>query len=273
MVAKANIHLYTTFYNEKNEHRRSELIEALTRNCQLNNITSVTIFNEGSSLKKISPSKIFEIPVDRRPNYSDFTEFINSKPKNNDIHIIANTDIYFDENIGVLLFIELKNTCFALGRWDTTESLKPELYNHNDSQDVWVFRGSINSELNSNYPLGVPRCDNRFMFDLEEVGYKVLNPAFSIKAFHLHEGQVHVVYKDGDNTYNIQPPYRYKYPHNLYNLFHTFMFNLKSPYKLGSYRYDLKKVNGWMPIRIYRGFFRLLTGRDPSLIGYDISQK
>lgn len=265
------IFLYTTYYNEKNKDRRTELQEAIRRNSFLKEIASVTIFNEGDSLININPDKIHEILVPNRPTYSDFIAHINAQNQDDAIHIIANTDIFFDEHIGVLSKIALENICLALGRWDTTESLKPVLYNHNDSQDAWVFKGKIKSGLKPNYPLGVPRCDNRLMYDLEEAGYTVLNPSFSIRAYHLHKGQVHVVYTEDDNKYQIAPPYRYKYPHNLYGFVKTYLFNLTSSHKLGSYKYDIKKANRWIPIKIYRFLLRKITGKEMSLIGYDKS--
>ena len=167
-----------------------------------------------------------------------------------DIHIIANTDIYFDTNIEVLQHINLKDTCLALSRWDTADTIKPKLYNRNDSQDVWIFKGPTKQRLKADFPLGVPRCDNRLMYQLQEAGYKVLNPAFSIKSFHVHEGQRALVYTEEDNSYNIKPPYGYLYPHNVYGFWKTCFFNLKHKEQLGAYHYDAKKLNNWWVIRL-----------------------
>ena len=60
----------------------------------------------------------------------------------------------------------------ALSRWDTADTIKPKLYNRNDSQDVWVFKGPVKPELKANFPLGVPRCDNKLHFELQEAGYR-----------------------------------------------------------------------------------------------------
>lgn len=263
------IFLYTTFYNEKNLDRRSELEEAIRINSSLSPISKIYVFNEGDNLSSINPKKIVDIPISSRPTYLDFIKHINSNNPQDNIHLIANTDIFFDQNIEVLNRIELKDICLALGRWDTTEVDKPVLYDHNDSQDVWVFKGEIKKELLSNYPLGVPRCDNRFMYDLELAGYQVRNPAFSIKAYHLHKGQVHVVYSEEDNTYHIKGPYRYLYPHNQYSFIKTIMFNLQNKNKLGSYKYDIKKVNQWLILKVWRRIYKLVLGREFPLIGYD----
>ena len=265
----SQIHLYTTFYNEKNLNRRSEIEKAIRINFNLSAISKLIVFNEGDSIAHLAPSKIQELFINKRPTYKDFINHINTNSSPGDIQIIANTDIYFDTNIEVLQHINLKNICLALSRWDTADTIKPRLYNHNDSQDVWVFKGPVKPELKANFPLGVPRCDNKLLFVLQEAGYKVLNPAFSIKVFHIHKGQRALVYTEGDNIYNLKPPFRYLYPHNLYGFCKTLYFNYKHKEKLGAYRYDIKKVNFWWPVRLLRKILEVLTRKKMSLIGYN----
>jgi len=264
----SNIHLYTTFYPELIPDRLWELLESLKKNIKNSSIKSITVFNEGGGLSAFKSSKLQIIPVKQRPTYKDFINHINSNSNPDNIHIIANTDIYFDKNIEVLKHINLKDTCLALSRWDTTETKKPKLYNHNDSQDAWIFKGPIKHSLQADFPLGVPRCDNRLMYQLQEAGYEVLNPAFSIKAFHMHKGQRALVYTEGNNTYNIKPPYRYLYPHNLYGFWKTYFFNLKYREKLGSYRYDVKKLNNWWVVRLPRKILEVIFNKKMPLIGY-----
>jgi len=261
--------LYTTYYKEDNNYRKNELLTCLKINISNTAISKIIVFNEGDSIAHIAPGKIEEVFINKRPTYQDFINYINANSNTDDIHIIANTDIYFDKNIEVLKHINLKVTCLALSRWDTADTIKPKLYNHNDSQDVWVFKGHIKPELKANFPLGVPRCDNKLLFELQEAGYSVLNPAFSIKVFHIHKGQHALVYTEGDNIYNLKPPFRYLYPHNLYGFCKTLYFNYKHKEKLGAYCYDIKKVNFWWPVRLLRKILEVLTRKKMSLIGYN----
>ena len=263
------IHLYTTYYKEDNNYRKNELLTCLQNNISNKAISKIIVFNEGESIAYLEPNKIEEVFIDKRPTYQDFINYINTNSSSDDIHIIANTDIYLDKNIEVLKHINLKDTCLALSRWDTADTIKPKLYNHNDSQDVWVFKGPIKHTLQADFPLGVPRCDNRLMYQLQEAGYKVLNPAFSIKSFHVHEGQRALVYTEEDNSYNIKPPYGYLYPHNLYGFWQTLYFSHKHQEKLGAYCYDIKKVNFWWPVRLLRKILEVLTRKKMSLIGYN----
>ena len=263
----SHIHLYTTFYNDKNLERQEELVTCINNNIENHYIATFTVFNEADSIPIKSP-KLRGILIKKRPTYKDFIELINAHTTEDDIHIIANTDIYFDKNIEVLKHINLKDTCLALSRWDTADTIRPKLYNRNDSQDVWIFKGPIKQQLKANFPLGVPRCDNRLLFELQEAGYKVLNPAFSIKSFHIHKGQRALVYIEGDNLYNIKPPYCYLYPHNLYGFFKTPFFNLKHKGQLGAYKYDIKKLNKWWVIRLSIKTLEVMFNKKMPLIGY-----
>jgi len=263
------IHLYTTFYPEQKAVRLKELEQCLANNLKNPALTRVTVFNEGGDLSAFKAEKLQIIPITKRPTYKDFFEHINAQNDNEAIHIIANTDIYFDAHIAVLQYLDLKDKALALARWDTTEARRPQLYNKNSSQDVWIFKGPIKSALQADFPLGVPRCDNRLLYELEQAGYTVLNPAFSIKSYHIHKGQRALVYTEEDNVYEIPPPYRYKYPHNWLGWWATLWFNRTHEVKLGAYRYDLKKLNRWWVIRLPRKILEIITNKSMPLIGYD----
>ena len=260
--------LYTTYYKEDNNYRRNELLTCLKINISNTAISKIIVFNEGDSIAHLAPGKIEEVFIGKRPTYQDFINYINANSNTDDIHIISNTDIYFDKNIEILKYINLKDNCLTLSRWDTTDIKKPRLYNRNDSQDVWIFKGPIKNNLKANFPLGVPRCDNRLLYDLQKAGYTVLIPAYSIKSFHLHKRHVAKLYTDDDNFFEIEPPFRYIYPHNLFGFWETCFFNLKHKEQLGAYHYDIKKLNNWWVVRLPRKLIEVLTTKKLPLIGY-----
>lgn len=268
VISMNHIHLYTTYYPENKPERRQELLSCLQRNLNNTALHRVTVFNEGGDVSAFSSDKLEVINIKKRPLYQDFFKYINAQSSADAIHILANTDIYFDSNIAVLQHLDLNNTCLALARWDTTETKRPLLYNVNRSQDVWIFKGPIKSTLVADFPLGVPRCDNRLLYELQNAGYRVLNPAFSIQAFHIHKGQRALVYTEDDNVFKIAAPYRYLYPHNVYGFWQTLYFNLSHQPKLGAYRYDLKKLNNWWAIRLPRKILEVTSGKKMPLIGY-----
>ena len=252
--SKIKIHLYTTFYNDFNPIRKQEYKDCLLRNASNPYIDTLTVLNEGDSIGSWS-SKIKELCWPQRPTYNDFIGLINQSNTDGDIHIVANTDIYFPESIVVLKDLPLQATCLALSRWDVSNAGTSKLYYHNDSQDVWIFQGRIKSGISAPFPLGVPRCDNKFMYLLQEAGYKVLNPSFSIPCYHLHSG-ARVAYREKDNLYAISPPYAYRFPHHFFGLFRTLWFNLTHKERLAPYRYDWHKAKYWIPFRLFNRIFR-----------------
>lgn len=258
--------LYTTLYPENQPQRRSELIQAIRFNCQCSAISRIVLLMEGELYPELlHESKIEVVQMHQRPNYSDFFSCINARSTGSEISIIANADIYFDQNIDVLDHLPLDDCALALSRWNLRSTGKPELFNRNDSQDVWVFKGPL-KPICGNFPLGIPFCDNRFLYELQQAGYRVLNPAFSIQSFHLHAGARGEYTKETVKQY-VEGPYRYLYPHNFYSLPQTLWFNATHKVKLQPYRYDPKKINRWWPIRMVRFLGKLCNIPFP-LIGY-----
>jgi len=180
------IRLFTSCYPEKKPDRLSELTLALERNCQLPEIDSVCVFLEGIEHPWVESSKLNERSITHRPTYTDFfgwaSELVSA---DNDVSIIANSDIYFDSSLSALARNLMPNQCAALSRWDVQPDGTSRLFDRNDSQDAWVFRGKIRPIV-PDFCMGIPRCDNRMLYELRAAGYEVINPAFSVKVFHLH---------------------------------------------------------------------------------------
>jgi hypothetical protein len=244
------ITLYTTFYNESNIDRKKDLEYSIFANLNNPSISKYVILNEDGNLSAFKNDKLLIITISKRPTYSDFFNIINKNANSQAISIVANTDISFDKDIEVLKYFDFSNTCIALSRWNILENRSSKLYNHNDSQDVWIFKGSIKT-VNGNFNLGTPRCDNRILYELKAAGYIVSNPAFSIKAYHNHKG-IRTAYADNNLPDFVDPPYAYLYPHNQYNLIKTWWFNFTHNCKLNGYRYDIKKVSKWILVRFIR---------------------
>lgn len=106
------------------------------------------------------------------------------------LNVVANGDIFFDAE-GIEL---LRNaapgpkSCFALSRWDVDKEGNATLYDHSDSQDVWIFNGKPKG-IDAGFKIGRPGGDNHLMWLIQQAGYKVFNPSKSIKAYHLHNVQ------------------------------------------------------------------------------------
>ena len=121
-----------------------------------------------------------------------------------DIAIFANADIILGE-LDLLKYSELEQELLALTRWEIGElkdgdfSLTSSLWSDGiylnpriDSQDTWIWRGSVPPEIvrRSDFYQGLPRCDQRIasIFRVDG-GWKVRNPALAVKTLHV-EGAV-----------------------------------------------------------------------------------
>jgi hypothetical protein len=251
------LRLFTTIYPEKNRNRRLEYLECLHRNIACPVIDEICILVEGTVDFLPASGKLQTRPVANRPCYADFFSWINEVVRESDVSLVANTDIFFDGQMGVFKLWRLPDrTALALARWDVGPDGQAALRDRNDSQDTWIFRGPVRG-VQGDFPVGVPRCDNRILFELQQAGFQVLNPAFSIRTYHLHEG-VRAEYADESLPHYVPPPYRYLWPHNLFGPLRTLWHNLLHPGCRLYYRWDQRRFRGLWPVRVVNRIYNLL---------------
>ena len=107
--------------------------------------------------------------------------------------VLANSDIYFEEE-GLLYLGDSKTLMFpkmffALSKWilpkgNTSITKAKELQLRIESQDAWIFQPPVANQVvaATDFYLGAPRCDNVLAHILSRSGYRIINPAFAIKA-------------------------------------------------------------------------------------------
>jgi len=194
--------LFISLYPEKNEARKRELTECLKRNSLVfDHIWVLAEAEEGSFdyLPDISPAAVNLLPVTVRPTFRTFFNAINAVCGLDDVNLIANSDIYFEE----MAAVPQANQCFALTRYEVDANGNKRFLNRNDSQDSWCFRGKIKAIPYADFHLGVPGCDNRICRELSIAGYEVINPSLTIKSYHLHANPT----DHAKATKRINPPY------------------------------------------------------------------
>ncbi len=162
------INLITCEYVPADENRRHEIEFCLKRN------------RESGYFKNV-------ITVNHKPTFAELFEITRASP--DDINIISNTDIFFDNTINEVKNITSREA-WALTRWNYLGDNRAEFFNRHDSQDVWIFRGAVRKETDGKYGMGVAGCDNRLAFELKKAGYLVRNPSLSIRAYHYHLSEV-----------------------------------------------------------------------------------
>jgi hypothetical protein len=208
---------------------------------------------EGEEFPDISSHRLVVIGARGRPTYADFFSFANDRVTSaQDISVVANSDIFFDQSLAGLGRVMRSNDCGALSRWEngSGELDTAVLFDRSDSQDAWVFRGKIRSIV-ANFCVGIPRCDNRILWELRQAGYEVINPAFSVRAYHLHAGQ-RSEYPADIQGLHVPPPYAYLYPHNLMSLPRIMLHNFRHPECRVGWRPDKRLIRKHAPWSIGR---------------------
>lgn len=185
------INLFVQVYESYNESRQKELNDCLAINKSLN-INGVPCLNVIEIKERLKFSELFDLTK----NYKD------------DINIISNSDIFFNETILMSRFIQ-SNQCYALSRWDYKQNKQCILFNRKDSQDVWIFNGAVNC-TGGDYTAGTPGCDNKLAFELKQSGYIMSNPAKSIHTIHLHNTNFRTY---NANSFRLQEPFHFLLPH------------------------------------------------------------
>ncbi len=254
--------LFTSWYPEKNPARREEILKCLRHNLESAVFEEVCLLLEGGAFPDISNDRLVVVEAQSRPTYEDFFSFANSRvTSTQDISVIANSDIYFDGSLSGLSETIGSDVCGALSRWDrvSNEPQTAALFDRSDSQDAWVFRGKIRPVV-SDFCVGIPRCDNRILWELRQAGYEVINPAFSVRAYHLHAGQ-RSEYPAEIQGLHVPPPYAYLYPHNLMSLPRTILHNFRRPECRVAWRPDWRLLRKFAPWSLARRLARRLVQR------------
>jgi hypothetical protein len=196
------VNLYTSFYQDKDPKRQNELLYCLNQNILNPLIDNIFLIVEGEVKLPVSGKLI--IVNSERPTYRNFFDLVNDTVTSaNDISIVANSDIYFNDTLAHLDIKERQ--CIALSRWDKRKD-GLRLHNERFSQDTWIFKGKIRNVRFCDFYLGIPGCDNRIAYELNRAGYRLFNPANRIQSIHYHQTDLH---NYDHNTPKIPKPYLY----------------------------------------------------------------
>ena len=218
--------LIVNYYIDKNPERSSELDFCILENVKNYHLTKILIISSQSHfehLMRICPeeykAKIIPVIEDKRPTYNDYFLLIRKNFSELDnINVISNLDVILPaESLLYSTFYLTGNTCLALSRWDVqdrnTYQETSVLFDRPDSQDTWIFKGSVQNIIGADFTLGVAGCDNSIAHLLENSGYDVKNPSRTIKTYHLHLTNIRN-YTDlsGQAIYRVPPPYKLIHP-------------------------------------------------------------
>lgn len=200
------IYLIQQFFNAPDPARAYEFNMCLKMNAKCEILDKIILLNESDDVKlPVTHSKIECINLGRRMNYYDVFEYIKEKIPLGVVVLFANTDIFLMDDFKEIYNINMANKFLALLRWDVNEKGMTRIFGpRNDSQDTWgVLSDDVkNMSLdNLNFMFGKPGCDNAITAIMKAKGFYCINPAFTLKSYHVHNTNIRN-YTHADRVYN-----------------------------------------------------------------------
>jgi len=157
-----------------NQNRQTEIDYCLKKNVENNLIDKIHILTEEYlNIDFVSNEKIIQIVINKRLEYNDVFEYYNEN-LSNEICILSNADIYFDNSLSLLNYINFDlNVILCLNRYEDDNDNDLKLMYGKEkkpykslewAQDVWIWKRKNLKINNSNFWLGIPGCDNHIAF-------------------------------------------------------------------------------------------------------------
>jgi hypothetical protein len=202
--------LITSLFNEKHPQRAQEYITCLEKNLVHPLLKTVHVIYDTSSDAVSKPLWIHDYLekqpnvvityMSRRPSFGELFK-IAADLYPDEIVLVSNGDIYFNETLAALKGLNFSNLFLTLGRWDTNikgeihmalettykkgKISKPSSY----SQDVWVFKSPAHVNCDD-INLGTPHCDGYLAYRIMVAGYDVYNPMVTVQCCHNHASNI-----------------------------------------------------------------------------------
>ncbi len=175
--------LFVNYYRDGASTRQAELDAVLRRNIDNSHIDRVIVLE---ATPPLTCPKLEAVAGPRRPTFRLYFEAVNAYSSAADLNIVANSDIYFDDSLGLLAGLDLADRCLALTRWEVQADGNSRHLGWSNSQDAWIFRGHVKAISACDFCPGQPACDWRLAAELRRCGYEVFNPSRDIRSHHLH---------------------------------------------------------------------------------------
>lgn len=208
-----NLILLQEYHTPQNETRQNEYLKCLKRNIKNQYIKKIEIFIQADTKHPIESSKINYNIVSERPTFQDLFYFCN-KTYSDQMCMISNADIMFDNTLGVINQDNMKNKFIALTRRKERGGKEVPFARGGWSQDTWIFKSPVKIE-DANFTMGIMGCDNRIAYLAHKSGMLVTNPSDQIRAKHLHQSEYRTISKDDECR--VLGQYLYVHPNNNIN--------------------------------------------------------
>lgn len=185
--------LIINYYNSPHFERSKELNYSFQRNIESKLFDKIVCFitPEVQIPINLQDEVVDLVQVNNRPTYKDFIEYC-QKNFNNEICVLANLDMFYDDTIKLAKEINFDKYIICLSRWEfnmkdgSSKRRSDEICSF--SKDTWIFNSNqkFDNINEMDFLIGIPKCDTRIS-KLFSLNYEVINPCDSIISFHCHE--------------------------------------------------------------------------------------
>lgn len=195
--------LITQYYLPKWGERQLEIDECFINNLNNPNIDEIHLFIEQDydfDKFKSNPnfSKLVFVNSTERLSYKQAFEYSNRNFSSNDIILLANSDIYFNETLSKIDTYSFDKTFYGLTRHEITETGLRLYGRPSVSQDVWIWKPPIQVQTNmynkdyftDGIQLGIWGCDNRILKIMKDSDYTIRNIGRDIQCIHNHKNDL-----------------------------------------------------------------------------------
>ena len=188
----------TGLYRSANDARNGEIYRCLEKNLANPSFTKIHLFFEDNfkpesqmdALIK-SAKNVVCVSIPDRMTYKRYFEYVNAHAEKGEMAVVANADIYFDDTIRLANKRAFFNFFIAISRWQPQPDGTWQLYRKAKvSQDSWIFMAPVQIPFYCDFSTGWPGCDSRIAWEMAQLHYRLCNPPWDIKTYHLHESGI-----------------------------------------------------------------------------------
>ena len=192
---KDKINIFCQFFIHPNKERYNEILFCLHKNVQNPHIDKIYLLNEriytSEELGVIVSNKIIQVDINKRLSYTDVFNYVDNNNVNG-FFCIINSDIFFDETLQQLHLTNLaeEKYMFAQLRFEYDNIRKQSVIygSTSASQDTWIFHSNFIKNITKynkmfGFNLGILGCDNKILYLLNIMGFKIINDPNFIKSY------------------------------------------------------------------------------------------
>jgi hypothetical protein len=206
--ADGEVHIFTQFFIHRDSIRNREIRQCLRLNADNPFVTKIHLLNEKLYSEEelgTTTDKIVQLDIGHRLKFSDVFQYIRKCGVKGYL-ILTNADIFFDNTINNVKMSKLAFEKMAMVQlrfeYRGDDSIDSPIQNLGvntcaifgprfDSQDTWIFHSNFmiskRQERALGFEFGKPGCDNKLVYLLKIMGFKLYNDPVYLKTYHNHK--------------------------------------------------------------------------------------